>query len=88
MCRRRLVIERLAYSIPSRLIAKVVSSDAASVRIDGEIKLSDFQTNLVPYPHIHFVLTTFSPVTSPPANKLVTCDPRRGNRDYLNFRDC
>ena len=86
MCRRSLDIERLAYSIPSHLIAQVVSKDAASVRIDGElnVNLSDFQTNLVPYPHIHFALTTFAPVTSAPANLLVTCDPRRGKYKYVH----
>ncbi|EDL10326.1 mCG50536, partial [Mus musculus] len=44
----------------------MVSSITASLRFDGalNVDLTEFQTNLVPYPHIHFPLATYAPVIS------------------------
>ena len=44
----------------------VVSSITASLRFDGSLNvdLNEFQTNLVPYPRIHFPLAAYSPVIS------------------------
>ena len=43
-----------------------ISSVTASLRFDGalNVDLTEFQTNLVPYPRIHFPLCAFSPVIS------------------------
>lgn len=64
--RRYLDIERPTYSNINRILAQVVSSLTTSLRFDGAINVdfSEFQTNLVPYPRIHFPLATYSPVTS------------------------
>lgn len=45
---------------------QVVSSITASLRFDGSLNvdLNEFQTNLVPYPRIHFPLVAYSPVVS------------------------
>src|SRR5688572_19091661 len=66
LCRRNLDIERPTYTNLNRLIGQVVSSLTASLRFDGalNVDISEFQTNLVPYPRIHFVLTSFAPVIS------------------------
>uniref|UniRef100_A0A0N4ZSE8 Tubulin alpha chain n=1 Tax=Parastrongyloides trichosuri TaxID=131310 RepID=A0A0N4ZSE8_PARTI len=66
ICRRNLGIERPSYHNLNRLISQVVSSITASLRFDGalNVDLNEFQTNLVPYPRIHFPLTSFSPVIS------------------------
>ena len=64
ICRRSLDIERPTYTNLNRLIAQVVSSLTASLRFDGalNVDVTEFQTNLVPYPRIHFMLSSYAPV--------------------------
>ncbi|XP_031786847.1 tubulin alpha-1B chain-like isoform X1 [Nasonia vitripennis] len=66
ICRRKLGIERPSYRNLNRLISQVVSSITASLRFDGalNVDLTEFQTNLVPYPRIHFPLASYAPVIS------------------------
>lgn len=57
ICKHRLKIEMPSYTNLNRLIAQVISSMTASLRFSGtlNVDLNEFQTNLVPYPRIHFV---------------------------------
>ena len=66
ICRRNLDIERPTYTNLNRLISQIVSSITASLRFDGSLNvdLTEFQTNLVPYPRIHFPMATYAPVIS------------------------
>ncbi|XP_026481332.1 tubulin alpha chain-like [Ctenocephalides felis] len=66
ICRTKLGIERPRYTNLNRLISQVVSSITASLRFDGKLNvdLSEFQTNLVPYPRIHFPLASYAPIIS------------------------
>ncbi|KAG0504330.1 hypothetical protein M758_1G323400 [Ceratodon purpureus] len=66
ICRRCLDIERPSYTNLNRLITQVVSSLTVSLRFDGalNVDLTEFQTNLVPYPRIHFMLSSYAPVIS------------------------
>ena len=70
-----LVIKKLDMTHPSydnlnRLITKVISSMTASLRFEGELNvdLNEFQTNLVPFPRLHFMITSLAPI-APPAGK-------------------
>merc|ERR1711964_48847 len=61
-----LKIKRPSYEHLNRLIAKAISSMTASLRFDGELNvdLNEFQTNLVPFPRLHFMTNSIAPVIS------------------------
>jgi len=66
ICRRNLDIGRPTYVNLNRIIAQVISSITASLRFEGalNVDLNEFQTNLVPYPRIHFPLCSYAPIIS------------------------
>jgi tubulin alpha len=66
VCNKNLGIVHPSYTNLNRLIAQVISSLTASLRFDGalNVDVTEFQTNLVPYPRIHFMLTAYAPVMS------------------------
>jgi len=55
------------YTNLNRLISQIISSVTASLRFDGalNVDLTEFQTNLVPYPRIHFPVATYQPIITP-----------------------
>jgi len=66
IAQKRLGIKKPYYSNLNRIIAKVVSSTTASLRFDGELNvdLGEFQMNLVPFPRLHWMTTSISPLVS------------------------
>jgi len=66
ICQKQLDVDRPSYSDLNILISKVVSSMTASLRFDGELNvdIGEFQTNLVPFPRLHFMTTGLAPVIS------------------------
>ncbi|KAJ8922459.1 hypothetical protein NQ315_004406 [Exocentrus adspersus] len=68
---RNLDTPRPTYTNLNRLLGQVVSAVTASLRFEGAVNvdLAEFQTNLVPYPRIHFPLITYAPFM--PAHKTI-----------------
>merc|ERR1711879_442003 len=66
ICQKQLELERPSYADLNKVISKVVSSMTAALRFDGELNvdLGEFQTNLVPFPRLHFMTTGLAPVIS------------------------
>ena len=64
LCKNNLGTDRPTYTNLNRLIAQIISSITASLRFDGalNVDLNEFQTNLVPYPRIHYPLATYQPI--------------------------
>jgi len=64
ICQKQLEVKRPSYRNLNEIIAKVVSSMTAALRFDGELNvdLGEFQTNLVPFPRLHFMTTSLAPV--------------------------
>lgn len=64
ICRTNLAVQSPGYPNLNRLISQVVSSVTASLRFGGSLNvdLNEFQTNLVPFPRIHFPLASYAPI--------------------------
>jgi tubulin alpha len=66
LCKRALGLAKPTYTNLNRLISQVVSALTASLRFEGSLNvdINEFQTNLVPYPRIHFMANSYAPVIS------------------------
>jgi len=64
ICQVQLDKKRPSYETVNVIISKVISSMTAALRFDGELNvdLGEFQTNLVPFPRLHFMTTGLAPV--------------------------
>jgi len=74
IAQKSLEIEKPNYTNLNRCISQVVSSLTCSLRFQGSLNvdINEFQTNLVPYPRIHFLLCSFAP--------LITADKARSEQ--------
>ncbi|CAK60855.1 unnamed protein product (macronuclear) [Paramecium tetraurelia] len=66
ICNNALDIQNPSYTNLNRLIAQVYSSLTAAIRFNGSLysDISEFQTNLVLHPRLHFMLCSYSPILS------------------------
>ncbi|ETO23785.1 tubulin alpha chain, partial [Reticulomyxa filosa] len=64
ICQKQLRIAKPDLNNLNKLISKVISSMTASLRFRGELNvdLSGLQTNLIPFPRLHFMTTGMSPI--------------------------
>jgi len=85
ICQKRLDVKKPSYGHLNRIIAKVVSSMTAALRFDGELNvdMNEFQTNLVPFPRLHFMTTSLAPVISAAKADREAHDCRRITDDCL-----
>lgn len=67
ICSKQLNVEHPSYPNLNRLIAQVMSSFTVSLRFDGalNVDITEFQTNLVPFPRIHFCMSSYAPLITP-----------------------
>merc|ERR1712080_449906 len=81
-------IKRPSYDHLNRVIAKVISSMTAALRFDGELNvdMNEFQTNLVPFPRLHFMTTSLAPVISKEKTDKEAHDCRRITDDCLQAK--
>jgi len=85
ICQKKLDIKKPSYENLNRVVAKVTSSMTAALRFDGELNvdMNEFQTNLVPFPRLHFMTTSLAPVISKAKNEHEAHDCRRITDDCL-----
>merc|ERR1712026_56561 len=89
ICQKKLEVDKPNYSNLNRIIAKVVSSMTAALRFTGELNvdMNEFQTNLVPFPRLHFMTTSLAPVISKAKNDREAHDCRRITDDCLQAQN-
>lgn len=64
ICQRHLDVQGASYYHINQLISQVASSITASTRFSGplNVDLVEYETNLVPFPRMHFPSASFAPV--------------------------
>jgi len=76
VCKEKLGLPNASYDQLNRPIAKVISSMTASLRFEGELNvdLNEFQTNLVPFPRLHFMTEATAPLATEESSEKLTND--------------
>jgi len=66
ICSTNLKIEKIQYEHLNKLCAKSISCMTAALRFKGDLNvdMNEFQTNLVPFPRLHFMTSSYAPLTS------------------------
>eukprot|EP00915_Cephaloidophora_sp_WS-2016_P003056 GHVH01004138.1.p1 GENE.GHVH01004138.1~~GHVH01004138.1.p1 ORF type:complete len:299 (+),score=52.61 GHVH01004138.1:178-1074(+) len=64
ICKQNLDIPRPQYSDLNSVVSHVISAITSSLRFSGalNVDIHEFETNLVPYPRIHFMLSSLAPI--------------------------
>lgn len=67
LCRQKLKIKDLQYLHLNRIIAQIISGQTLAMRFDGtlNVTLDQFHTNMVPFPRLHFMLSSLAPMAQP-----------------------
>merc|ERR1712226_1756896 len=85
ICQKELGIAKPSYVDLNRIISKVISSMTAALRFDGELNvdMNEFQTDLVPFPRLHFMTTSLAPVINKEKSSTAATDVRKITDDCL-----
>jgi len=64
ICTSELKLKKVQYSHLNKLCAKSISCMTAALRFEGDLNvdMNEFQTNLVPFPRLHFMTTSIAPL--------------------------
>jgi tubulin alpha len=79
ICSSKLKIEKIDYSHLNKLCAKSISCMTSALRFEGDLNvdMNEFQTNLVPFPRLHFMTSSYAPL-----NEMTKKNEKRG---YLGY---
>merc|ERR1712142_1057158 len=66
ICSSGLKIKKVQYGHLNKLCAKSISCMTSALRFDGDLNvdMNEFQTNLVPFPRLHFMTSSYAPLAA------------------------
>jgi len=66
ICQEMLKIPKIQYEHLNKLCAKSISCMTSALRFEGDLNvdMNEFQTNLVPFPRLHFMTSSYAPLTA------------------------
>merc|ERR1712176_362836 len=66
ICEKELKLGKVQYEHLNKLCAKSISCMTAALRFDGDLNvdMNEFQTNLVPFPRLHFMTSSYAPLAA------------------------
>jgi len=64
LCSSNLKVDKIQYQHLNKLCAKSISCMTAALRFEGDLNvdMNEFQTNLVPFPRLHFMTSSYAPL--------------------------
>merc|ERR1711928_210272 len=67
ICEKQLKLNKITYDHLNKVCAKSISCMTSALRFEGDLNvdMNEFQTNLVPFPRLHFMTSSYAPVISP-----------------------
>merc|ERR1712198_780756 len=65
ICQEQLKLNKITYDHLNKICAKSISCMTSALRFEGDLNvdMNEFQTNLVPFPRLHFMTSSYSPLT-------------------------
>jgi tubulin alpha len=65
ICADQLKLPKIQYEHLNKLCAKSISCMTSALRFEGDLNvdMNEFQTNLVPFPRLHFMTSSYAPLT-------------------------
>merc|ERR1719317_1651156 len=96
ICTSELKLKKVQYSHLNKLCAKSISCMTAAFRFEGDLNvdMNEFQTNLVPFPRLHFMTSSYAPLIENAKQDAATStwellqeafDPKNFNVKYADF---
>merc|ERR1712113_245744 len=65
ICESQLKLKKITYDHLNKVSAKSISCMTSALRFEGDLNvdMNEFQTNLVPFPRLHFMTSSYAPLT-------------------------
>merc|ERR1719471_2238018 len=65
ICSGPLKLKKITYDHLNKVCAKSISCMTSALRFEGDLNvdMNEFQTNLVPFPRLHFMTSSYAPLT-------------------------